>query len=208
MNPGNIILINGTSSAGKSTIAKALQGILEPQFYLTGIDHFLRSFHQRLIVISSDENTQSAETWLAIFENEKFKRLEIGWRGYQLLAGMYRSIASLSESGIHSIVDDVIWDPRVFEIAVNTLPAENVFFVGIQCPIEVAEQREIDRGDRTLGGARFFGERVHKHRKYDLEVDSVINTPEESAQQIRLGFENRSMPTMFHQLKVHTEKDK
>jgi chloramphenicol 3-O-phosphotransferase len=107
MGLGNIILINGTSSAGKSTIAKALQDILEPQFYLTGIDHFLRSFHERLIVISSEENAPSPETWLAIFENEKFKRLEIGPRGYQVLKGMYRSIASLSESGIHSIVDDV-----------------------------------------------------------------------------------------------------
>jgi len=208
MGLGNIILINGTSSAGKSTIAKALQDILEPQFYLTGIDHFLRSFHERLIVISSEENAPSPETWLAIFENEKFKRLEIGPRGYQMLAGMYSSIASLAESGIHSIVDDVIWDLRAFEIAVSTLPAENVFFVGIQCPIEVAEQREIDRGDRALGGARFFGERVHEHAKYDLEVDSATRNHEESAQQIKLGFENRSMPTVFQQLKSHTKKDK
>jgi chloramphenicol 3-O phosphotransferase len=208
MSSGNIILINGTSSAGKSTIAKALQGMMESPFYLTGIDHFLRSFYQRLIVISSSEDATPPETWLAIFENEIFKRLEIGPRGYQLLAGMYHLIASLSESGIHSIVDDVIWDLRTFEIALNTLPAENVFFVGIQCPIEVAEQREIDRGDRALGGARFFGERVHRHGKYDLEVNSAASTAEESASQIKLAFENRPTPTVFQQLKAYMKRDK
>jgi chloramphenicol 3-O phosphotransferase len=200
MSSGNIILINGTSSAGKSTIAQALQTIMDDPFYLTGIDHFLHSLPQKLIVINDGVNPPPADTWLAIFENEKIKRVEIGPRGYQLLTGMYSSIASLAKSGINIIVDDVIYDPHVFEIALNTLPAENVFFVGIQCSIEVAEQREIHRGDRTLSGARFFGERVHVHGKYDLEVNSAASTPQESALQIKLGFANHSMPTKFQQL--------
>ncbi|SRR6266542_4688389 len=200
MSSGNIILINGTSSAGKSTIAQALQSIIDDPFYLTGIDHFLHSLPQKLIVISDGINPRPADTWLATFENEKIKHVEIGPRGYQLLTGMYSSIASLAKSGINSIVDDVIYDPHVFEMALNTLPAENVFFVGIQCSIEVAEQREILRGDRTLGGARFFGERVHVYGKYDLEVNSALSAPEECALQIKFGFENRSMPTAFQQL--------
>lgn len=197
MSSGQIMLLNGASSAGKSTIAQALQGIMEEPFYLTGIDHFLHRLPQRLVVISDSHNPPPAETWLAIFEEERLARVEIGPRGYQLPRGMYHSITALVNTGIHVIVDDVIFDPHVFEIALNTLPSKKVFFVGIRCPIEIIEQRERERGDRALGGARFFGERVHAHGDYDLEVDSAIRTAEECAWQIKSGFERRTVPTAF-----------
>ena len=41
MKQGNIIFLNGTSSSGKTTIAKALQEIMEGYYIHTGIDHFL-----------------------------------------------------------------------------------------------------------------------------------------------------------------------
>lgn len=44
MNKGKIILLNGTSSSGKSTLAKALQSVLdEPYLYIDG-DLFWRMF--------------------------------------------------------------------------------------------------------------------------------------------------------------------
>ena len=41
MQSGQVILLNGTSSAGKSTLAKQLQEILPQPYLHTGIDHFL-----------------------------------------------------------------------------------------------------------------------------------------------------------------------
>ena len=39
--PGQIIILNGTSSAGKTSIAKALQDALEDTYIETGLDRFI-----------------------------------------------------------------------------------------------------------------------------------------------------------------------
>lgn len=42
MKPGSIVLNNGTSSAGKSTLARALQEAMDEPYLHTGIDHFFQ----------------------------------------------------------------------------------------------------------------------------------------------------------------------
>lgn len=205
MKSGQIILLNGTSSAGKTTIAAALHSILDEPHYLTGIDHFLHRLPPTVIVISDDVAPPPAKTWLAVMHEGSVRRVEIGPGGLHLLEGMYRSIAAFSNAGINVIVDDVIYDPRVFRIALNVLPSRQVFFVGIRCPLEVAEQRELARGDRAPGGARFFGERVHAGREYDLEVDSSIHSADVCAQQIKLGLIDRRTPTALERQSLEME---
>jgi chloramphenicol 3-O-phosphotransferase len=52
VNKGKIILLNGTSSSGKSTLAEALQSVLdEPYLHIDG-DFFWQSF-QVLILINA-----------------------------------------------------------------------------------------------------------------------------------------------------------
>ena len=114
---------------------------------------------------------------------------------------MYRAIAVLAEEGLNVIVDDVIYDRRVLRVAVETLPAQQVFFVGIRCPLEVAEARERARGLRDKGGARTFFNLVHEHGIYDLEVDSAKYGPMECAMQIKEGLRAKPSPSAFSQLK-------
>lgn len=177
MTLGNIVLLNGTSSAGKSTIARALQEMMEEPYLHSGIDHFLRNFPQRLVM--------AGEGWQVTFAEDRFMGIEILPLGYHLLAGMYRAMVAIAEAGIDVIVDDVIYDERVLETAVSILHNHNALFVGIHCPLAVAEQREIDRGDRSLGGAQLFYDKVHRHGIYDLVVDSSAAGPLECAQQIK-----------------------
>ena len=47
-----------------------------------------------------------------------------------------------------------------------------IFFVGVFAPLEVLEARERQRGDRLIGLARWQYDRIHRGKKYDLEVDS------------------------------------
>ena len=61
----------------------------------------------------------------------------------------------------------------------SDLPA---WLVGIRCPLEVLEERERARRDRTLGQARLQYNLVHAHGVYDVEVDTSSHTPEECAQ--------------------------
>mgnify|MGYP001814706722 CR=1 FL=1 len=115
---------------------------------------------------------------------------------------MYRAIAALVEEGLNVIVDDVIYDRHVLKIAVQTLPAQQVFFVGIRCPLEVAEGREQARGSRVKGGARTFFNLVHVPGIYDLEVDSATYSPMECAMQIKSGLQSKPAPNAFSRLRT------
>lgn len=202
MSGGNIILLNGTSSAGKTTIAQAIQEVMETPYLLTGIDQFLMEhLPQGLIVYSDGVAPQAAEGWLAVFRDDALAEVRIGPLGYQYLAGMYRAIAAFAGAGLNVIVDDVIYDEHVLRLAVDILPAEQVFFVGIRCPLEVAERREVERGNRAPGGARTFHPLVHRHAVYDCEVDSAADTPLGCAREIQRQMSRHSGARAFARLR-------
>lgn len=52
-----------------------------------------------------------------------------------------------------------------------------MIWVGVQCPVEVLEQREAARGDREVGTARSQFDAVHREVVYDVEVDSSVMSP-------------------------------
>lgn len=197
---GHVILLNGTSSSGKSTIAQALQELMDEPYLHSGIDHFLERFPNRIIEYGDGINPARVEGWLAVFRGDTVVEVRIGPLGYQILGGMYRAIAALAHAGINVIVDDVIYDGHVLQLAVEALHTSNVFFVGVRCPLDVAELREQERGNRARGGARAFYELVHRHAVYDLEVDSAALTPGACALRIKQGFEATPSPGAIRQL--------
>jgi len=64
MEQANIIFLNGTSSSGKTAIAKALQEIMDGYYLHTGIDHFLERAPKKIHVFSDGGNPSSAEGFL------------------------------------------------------------------------------------------------------------------------------------------------
>ena len=200
MSQGQIIFLNGTSSSGKSTIAKALLDVMDEPYLHTGIDHFLERYPDRMITYSDGVDPAHAEGWLAVFRDDTLIEVRIGPAGYRMIAGMYRAIAALAEAGLNVVVDDVMYDPHVLEEAVATLHEYDVFFVGVRCALDVAERRERERGDRAKGGARAFHYLVHRHAIYDLEIDSAQLSAEECAAHIKRALRARSTPHAFAQL--------
>jgi chloramphenicol 3-O phosphotransferase len=205
MKKGNIILLNGTSSSGKSTIAQALQKLMAEPYLHTGVDHFLRRLPESHIVYSDGHNPASAAGWLAVFEDHTLVEVRIGSVGLRVITGMYHAIAAYAAAGNQTIVDDVIYDRRVLKAAVTAFSTSNVLFVGVRCPLEVAESREQARGDRARGGARTFYQDVHAHKVYDLEVDSSLFTPAECALQIKQAIQEGVPRTALRQLAAEME---
>jgi chloramphenicol 3-O phosphotransferase len=191
--PGQIILLNGTSSAGKSTLAKQLQEILPQPYLHTGIDHFLAATPWSRLFVYSDSTSQTeAEGWFLPFRDGVLVSApQLGPVAYQWLDGMYASFATLAAKGVNLIVDDVIYDPQVFRSAVTHLADLPVLFVGLHCPVAEAMRREHERGDRAPGGAAIFHELVHRHGCYDLEIDTAQASPTECSEQIRLALTQR-----------------
>ena len=80
----------------------------------------------------------------------------------------------------------------------SELPA---YLVGVRCSLEVLEQREKARRNRTLGQARAQFGVVHGLEIYDLEVDTSILTPEECARQIKALVEAGIPPNALKNIK-------
>jgi chloramphenicol 3-O phosphotransferase len=203
MAQGNIILLNGTSSSGKTAIAKALQEIMDDFYIHSGLDHYLERIPRKMNVVSDGRNPAAAEGFLWIFPNGDNIVSEIrnGPAAYRLLSGMYHAAAALARTGNHVILDDVIFDPRVLKEAVQTLAEFDVLFVGVRCPLDIAQQRERERGDRTLGLVRADYDLVHAHGLYDLEVDTSILSPAECANVIKDRLLNGPPPDALRRLR-------
>ncbi len=68
---GNVVLLNGTSSAGKSTIAKALQEQMDDPYLHTGVDHFLPRLPTRLFSITQEGDaatTAASDCFLMVYQ--------------------------------------------------------------------------------------------------------------------------------------------
>ncbi len=160
---------------------------------------------------NTSEQVAQPETGAYIPEGKALVEIRIGQTGYRLLAGMYQAIAALARAGNPVIIDDVIYDQRVLQAAVEALHPLPVLFVGVRCPLEVAIRREQERGNRGPGGAVAFYDLVHAHGLYDLEVDTSRFSAIECAQQIKQALEAQQPCIALQQLQqrfAETENSK
>jgi chloramphenicol 3-O phosphotransferase len=190
MTAGTIILLNGASSSGKSSIARALQEQLPEPYLHLGIDAFLAMLPGRFWGWEPP-----ADEGFLLVKTDAGTEIRTGPVGRRLLAGMFRSFAALAEAGNHLIIDHVVLDREGLRDLVAVLSPFRVLCVGVHCPLEVALQREQQRGDRALGMVRHQHGVVHAHAIYDLEIDSSTCTPSEAAMRIKERLESGPAPT-------------
>jgi len=172
MEYGRIIIINGTSSSGKTSIVRALQDLLEEPCLEAGIDKFIWMLPKRYL---------DRPLWDDVLGRAD----KAGTAGQSLVRGMHRAILALSQSGCNVIADHVLVEPAWAEDCARLFADLPAYLVGIQCPLEVLEQREGSRRNRTIGQARLQFPIIHRSAVYDLEVDTSLLSPEECASRIR-----------------------
>lgn len=180
--PGRIVLLNGVGSAGKSSIAKALQTIAREPYLHVQMDSFLE------MLPDASWDHPDGITFETVQEAGKPSVIiRTGPVAARMLLGMRQAIAAMARQGNNLIVDDVLLDDDKSGHA-SALAGLDVVRVGVFAPLEVLEAREAGRGDRLAGLARWQYDRVHSGMTYDLEVDSHRATPMECAQTIRDRF--------------------
>jgi chloramphenicol 3-O phosphotransferase len=187
MTPGTILILNGASSAGKSSLLKAVQATMEQPYLDAGLDRFLRMLPKRYL--------SEPALWQQVMEPTRSGPL-----GLQLIAGMHQSIAALARMGNHVVADHVLVDRHWLLDAARTFCALPAYLIGVRCPLGVLEQRERDRKDRTQGQAASQFHLVHAHALYDFEVDTAAMTPEECAAQIKGFLDAHPTPWAFKRL--------
>ncbi len=199
MHKGNIILLNGTSSAGKSTTAQAVQAIMDEPYLHTGVDHYQLAFPSNLVNIDGQEENE-AVGWEVVYGPTHLQSIRIGPVGKQLITGMYHMIAALSDNGIHVVVDDVIWNQWILETAVSILHNHPLHFIALDLSLATSKQREQQRGNRGPGNAQFFYTRVYGLNDiYDARINVENNDPDACAGLIKTAVTSTT-PTAFQTL--------
>jgi chloramphenicol 3-O phosphotransferase len=177
-----IVLLNGVGSAGKGSIAKALQTITAESFLHVEMDAFLE------MLPAASFGHPDGLTFETVQEDGRPSVIiRTGPVAERAFRGMRHAIAAMAAQGNNLIVDEVLLGSEKAEYA-DLLSAFEVFLVGVFAPLDVLEAREHERGDRLIGLARWQYDRVHKDMKYDLEVDTSRATPLECANLIKQKF--------------------
>ena len=178
--PGKIILINGASSAGKSTLARSLQQRLREPFLHLSFDHLRESSALPMARIRSGE-LDWARMRPAVFD------------------GFHRCLPAFATAGNNLIVDHIIEQEEWMSDLIRLLGPFDVFFVGVHCPLPELERRERHRGDRRLGEARTDFHAVHRFTEYDLELDST-HPIEDNVARLITAWQARRPPTAFERM--------
>lgn len=180
-----IIFLNGTSSSGKTTLLKALQKKLPEPYLDMGIDKFIWMLPSRYL---------DRPLWDDVLGRAHHS----GPLGLTLFSGMHHAIAAAASRGNNILADHVFVEKAWVDECANLFAGMNAYLIGVKCPLEVVEQREADRKDRTLGQAKLQYEVIHKYTKYDLELDTSKLAIEECINKVieRL----KTPPTAFKNL--------
>jgi chloramphenicol 3-O phosphotransferase len=184
---GRIILINGTSSSGKTTLVKGLQSTLADLWLEMGIDRFASALPGRVL---------GQPTWPQLFQyvrpdgrSDGPFTIETTPHGQRFISGMHATAAALAEAGLNVIVDHVILEQAWLEECARLWARFSVLFVGVRCPLDVVLQRELERKDRTLGQAEAQFNVIHRWGDYDVEVDTAILAPDEAVAKVTRALE-------------------
>ncbi|MEZ5830532.1 MAG: chloramphenicol phosphotransferase [Dongiaceae bacterium] len=177
-----IILLNGVGSAGKSSIAKALQAITVEPFLHVEMDAFFAMMPERYWDhpdgVRFEQIQQDGKPAIVIRSGPVAERT---------FRGMRHAVAAMAGQGNNLIVDDVMLENEMAEYA-SLLAGFTLHVVGLFAPLELLEARERERGDRQIGLARWQYDRVHQGKRYDLEIDTATMPPPECANLIKNRF--------------------
>lgn len=174
--PGRVVLLHGTSSSGKTTLARAVQKLSDDPWIRLGIDLFWTAIDERWM-----ERGPRADDGFAWTDDATIVPGPVGQR---LAAGMRAAVAASARAGNDLLVDDVFIDPEWLAAWRDELAGLEWFLVGVLAPLEVLEERERVRGNRIAGEARAQFDVIHDGIEYDLVVDSARQSAQECAEAI------------------------
>lgn len=180
-----IILLNGTSSSGKSSLAKTLQNLILKEPYIhTGIDPFFDMLPKDYIHFGPH-----SKEGIGLVKESDFRgpvhNIVNGPLGMQFYRSIVHATKVMADNGHNLIVDEVLFEDEILKEYIVQLQEHTVYLVGVLCRLEVLEDREFLRSNRARFLARPQLKRVHgPTRIYDLLVDTTTGTITNTAQQI------------------------
>jgi chloramphenicol 3-O phosphotransferase len=174
---GPVILLNGTSSAGKTSLAKALQPMLRGKYQHLQLDSFRAMEPSGYWDASESEDAEVQKMQLAA-----------------LCRAMNAAVAEYSKHGQGVIFDTELSHRDAMRYVLQDLIELPIFMVGVFCSLEETERREVARGDRPIGLARRQYARAHAGKEYDFRIDTTTSSVADCAEELTEWLAGRPSP--------------
>jgi len=179
--PGRVVLLNGPSSSGKSSIARALLGLLPDPW-----------FHLPVDALGAMRSTQHTRVLDDAEVDAVLRRTRLGY---------HRAVAGLASAGNDVVMDYPLSEPWRLADLLDVLDGCDVTLVDVRCSPAELDRRERSRGDRPPGLARSQTQ-VYAHGDRDIEVDSTRDSAESCARVIADALGSLPSPKAFDRLRA------
>jgi len=205
MPTGKIILLNGSSSSGKTTLSHALQKAFKEPYQHIALDQFRDGMPGRYRGLNSPHGTPGSEGLNIVpvdLDGGRVTEIRFGEMGKNMLKAMRRAIRTFVLEGQNVIIDDILFEMDFLRDYLYVLKDIEVLFVGVRCALETVNARERTRSGRFPGTATSHFEIVHHNLGYDLEVDTRLSSPESCALQIVEFMQTQTGNCAFERLRT------
>ena len=149
---GGILFLHGASSAGKTTLAAAIQAVAPRLMLRLSFDTF---------------RDHGGLPW------GRVQAGELDWQGSRaaVFDGVHRASAGFARAGVEVIFEHILDAPRWEAELARLWAGLPVLRIGVHTAPEELVRREAARGDRAIGSALQDHATVHVGQTYDVEVD-------------------------------------
>jgi len=165
-----IIVIDGASSSGRTSLTKRFAQASSERYCACHIDEFIRKLPVQIWGRCSDTDA--------------------GWAEIGMMFNTF--LFDVSQRHDRIVADGYYKQDEARDHLFSLFGRERVFYVQLFCELEELERRERLRGDRRLGLARSQFDSIYAFTDYDIRVDSTDASVEDCASQLAMAIAERS----------------
>jgi chloramphenicol 3-O phosphotransferase len=184
--PGQVVVLNGTSSAGKSSTAAAFQELRAARgecWLVIGLDDYLAKLPGRWVEVGNWVGPYASDGIRLVTDGDR-SMFRIGELATRMMHAYRRSVREMAFAGLNVMVDEVSLEAPEWIDWCEALAGIDAVWVAVRCDIEVAAARESARGDRAIGLVRGQYDIVHRHPAYAFEIDTTTASVDEVVAQL------------------------
>lgn len=169
-----IIIVNGTSSSGKSSVCQTLHKLLGDGWLLFDTDNYLSMLGDKFLGLHPSNQQVCTPNDICYAKKHQDGTYEIvpGKLCSRLYSTIPNVINTIAKQGFNIIVDSFITTAEDLKIYKEELREYNILVVYLYASESVITQREEARADRLKGSAIHWLKTFDCQEKCDLNIDT------------------------------------